>query len=142
MLGGVSGVQGQDFSAFDTAAAPSFVGVLPNLPQNWSDLPFQFKGSEAVGYNSNILNTPNQNSSLTSLLNLRPIAAFESISNYQASTKWYIGGDQFFADGSLGFSRYLNHADFNTTAQFGGHRSELDIRIEVHRSADCVRADC
>jgi hypothetical protein len=115
MLGGVSGVQGQDFSAFDTAAAPSFVGVLPNLPQNWSDLPFQFKGSEAAGYNSNILNTPSQNSSLTSLSNLRPIEAFESISNYQASTKWYIGGDQFFADGSIGFSRYLNHANFDTT---------------------------
>ena len=115
MLGGVSGVQGQDLSAFGGAAAPSFVGVLPTLPQNWSDLPLQLKVSEAVGYNSNILNTPNQNSSLTSLLNLRPIAAFESISNYQASTKWYIGGDQFFADGSIGWNRYLNHTNFNTT---------------------------
>ena len=47
MLGGASGVEGQDLSAFDKAAAPSFVGVLPNLPQNWSDLPLQLKASEA-----------------------------------------------------------------------------------------------
>jgi hypothetical protein len=110
MLGGASGVQGQDLSAFGAAAAPSFVGVLPNLPQNWSDLPLQFKVSEAVGYDSNILNTPTQ----ASAFGLRPIAAFESISDYGASTKWYIGGDQFFANGSLGFNRYLNHTNFNT----------------------------
>ena len=110
MLGAVSGVQAQDLSAFGAAVAPSFVGVLPNLPQNWSDLPLQFKISQAVGYDSNILNTPTQ----VGVVGLHPIAAFESISDYGASTKWYIGGDQFFADGSLGFSRYLNHTDFNT----------------------------
>jgi hypothetical protein len=116
MLGGVSGVQGQDLSAFGAAAAPSFVGVLPNLPQNWSDLPMQFKASEAVGYDSNILNTPTQTGAVASnlLIGRGPIAAFESISDYGASTKWYIGGDQFFADGSLGFTRYLNNANFNT----------------------------
>ena len=43
------------------------------------------------------------------------IGAFESVSNYQASTKWYIAGDQFFADGSFGFNRYLNHTNLNTT---------------------------
>src|SRR5271166_6002234 len=116
ILGGVSGVQGQDLSAFGAATAPSFVGVLPTLPQNWSDLPVQFKVSEAVGYNSNVLNTPTQASSVASnlFLGLHPIAAFESISDYGGSTKWYIGGDQFFADGSVGFSRYLNHANLNT----------------------------
>jgi hypothetical protein len=124
MLGAVSGVQGQDLSAFGAAAAPSFVGVLPNLPQNWSDLPLQFNVSQAVGYDSNLLNTPTQTGALASnlLTGLRPIAAFESISNYEASTKWYIGGDQFFADGSLGWNRYLNHTNFNTqhnSADFG-----------------------
>jgi len=115
MLGGVSGVQGQDFSAFG-AAAPSLVGVLPNLPQNWSDLPVQFKVSEAVGYNSNVLNSPTQASAVASnlILGLHPISAFESISDYGGSTKWYIGGDQFFADGSVGFSRYLNNTNLNT----------------------------
>jgi hypothetical protein len=124
MLGGVSGVQGQELSAVDTAVAPSFVGVLPNLPQNWSDLPLQLKVSQAVGYDSNLLNTPTQTGALASnlLIGLHPIAAFESISNYGASTKWYIGGDQFFADGSLGWNRYLNNANLNTThnsADFG-----------------------
>jgi hypothetical protein len=116
MLGGVSGVQGQDFSGFGAATAPSFVGVLPNLPQNWSDLPVQFKVSEEVGYNSNLLNTPTQASAVAGNLfvGVHPIAAFESISDYGASTKWYIGGDQFFADGSVGFSRYLNNANLNT----------------------------
>jgi Putative beta-barrel porin 2 len=116
MLGGASGVQGQDLSAFGAVAAPSFVGVLPNLPQNWSDLPLQLKVSEAVGYNSNLLNTPSEASALVGAqaIGLRPVAAFESISDYGASTKWYIAGDQFFADGSLGWNRYLNHTDFNT----------------------------
>ena len=45
----------------------------------------------------------------------RPVGAFELVSNYQASTKWYIAGDQFFADGSFGFNRYLNHTNLNTT---------------------------
>jgi hypothetical protein len=116
MLGAVSGVQGQDLSAFGAAAGPSFVGVLPNLPQNWSDLPLQLKISQAVGYDSNILNTPTVLNSSISAASLfaKPIAAFESISDYGASTKWYIGGDQFFADGSLGFTRYLNNTNFNT----------------------------
>ena len=54
---GASGARAQDLSAFGIAA-PSLTGVLPNLPQNWSDLPIQFKISEAVGYNSNVVNTP------------------------------------------------------------------------------------
>jgi hypothetical protein len=117
MFGGVSGVQGQDLSAYGAAAAPSFVGVLPNLPQNWSDLPVQFKVSEEVGYNSNVLNTPTRANTVASnsFIGVRPVAAFQSISDYGASTKWYIGGDQFFADGSYGLSRYLNNANLNTT---------------------------
>ena len=35
---GASGARAQDWSAFGIAA-PSLAGVLPNLPQNWSDLP-------------------------------------------------------------------------------------------------------
>jgi hypothetical protein len=109
---GASGARAQDVSAFGMAP-PSLAGVLPNLPQNWSDLPFQFKISEAVGYNSNVVNTPISSTGLN-LLGQR-IGAFESISNYQASTKWYIAGEQFFADGSYGFNRYLSHTNLNTT---------------------------
>ncbi len=89
------------------------MGVLPNLPQNWSDLPIQFKVSQAVGYNSNVANTPSSSTGVN--LFGAPIGAFESVSNYQASTKWYIAGDQFFADGSFGFNRYLDHTNLNTT---------------------------
>jgi hypothetical protein len=110
---GASGARAQDISAFGIAA-PSLAGVLPNLPQNWSDLPIQFKISEAVGYNSNVTNTPAQSTGVNLLLG-RQVGAFESVSNYQASTKWYIAGDQFFADGSYGFNRYLNHTNLNTT---------------------------
>jgi hypothetical protein len=109
---GASGARAQDNSAFGMAA-PSLAGVLPNLPQNWSDLPFQFKISEAVGYNSNVVNTPSSSTGVN--LFGHQIGAFESVSNYQASTKWYIAGDQFFADGSYGFNRYLNHTNLNTT---------------------------
>jgi len=109
---GASGARAQDISAFGTGA-PSLAGVLPNLPQNWSDLPLQFKMSEAVGYNSNVTNTPTSNTGVNPFGG--PVGAFESVSNYQASTKWYIAGDQFFADGSFGFNRYLNHTNLNTT---------------------------
>ena len=108
-----NGARAQDLSAFGIAA-PSLVGVLPNLPQNWSDLPFQLKMSEAVGYNSNVTNTPSQSIGVNSVLG-HQVGAFESVSNYQASTKWYIAGNQFFADGSFGFNRYLNHTNLNTT---------------------------
>jgi hypothetical protein len=110
---GASGARAQDLSAFGVAA-PSLAGVLPNLPQNWSDLPIQFKMSEGVGYNSNVTNTPSQSIGVNLLLG-HEVGAFEWVSNYQASTKWYIAGEQFFADGSFGFNRYLNHTNLNTT---------------------------
>ncbi len=110
-LGAVRSAEAQDFSAFSAASPPSLAGMLPYLPQNWSDLPVQFKFSEAVGYNSNVLNTPS--SSSASLLGLGTIATFESISNYGASTKWNWGGQQFFVDGTYGFDRYLDHANLD-----------------------------
>jgi hypothetical protein len=65
--------------------------------------------SEAVGYNSNVLNTPNGLSSF----GFSQIGTFESISTYGASTKWNWGGQQFFVDGSYGFNRYLDHANLD-----------------------------
>jgi hypothetical protein len=113
---GANSVQGQVLSAFDPGAVSSFAGVFPSLPRNWSDLPIQFKISEGAGFNSNVLNTPARNGAAanTSFLVAAPVATFESISNYQASTKMYVRGQQLFADGSFGFNHYLNHANLNT----------------------------
>jgi len=115
-IGGVSAVQADDLILPDvtslTAWAPSFYGVFSSFPENWSDLPFQLKVSESAAYNSNILNTP-VSSGATSFLFGRPIGAFESISSYAASTKAYWGGQQFFADGSFGTTRYLGNDNFN-----------------------------
>jgi len=115
-IGGVSAVQADDLILPDvtslTAWAPSFYGVFSSFPENWSDLPFQLKVSESAEYNGNILNTP-VSSGATSFLFGRPIGAFESISSYAASTKAYWGGQQFFADGSFGMTRYLGNDNFN-----------------------------
>ncbi len=116
-LGGVSAVQADDLVLPDvtplTTSAPSLYGVLSSLPENWSDLPLQFKVSESAGYNSNILGTP-VGSGANSLLFGRPIGTLESISSYGASTKAYWGGQQFFADGSLGMYRYFADGALNT----------------------------
>src|SRR5574337_53680 len=118
LLGGVSVAEAQDASASGSLASGVdglLVGALPRLPENWADLPFQLHASESVGYNSNVLNTPNNSSVLINgaLVNFKPIGAFESISSFGASTKFNWGGQQFFADGSYGMYRYLNHANFD-----------------------------
>jgi hypothetical protein len=110
-LGIASGARGQDMPSWGLSP-PSFSGVFPSLPQNWADLPVQFKISESVGYNSNIENTPNV-SGINSLIIGHPIAAFESISTFGASTKAYWGSQQFFLDGSIGMYRYLDHASLD-----------------------------
>jgi len=118
-LGGVSVAEAQDASAGGSLASGVdglLVGVLPRLPENWADLPFQLHLSESVGYNSNVLNTPNN---LATVINgvpvvLKPTAAFESLSDFGASTKFNWYNQQFFADASFGMNRYLNHANFDT----------------------------
>lgn len=129
-LGAFSSAEAQDASAFSAVSPTSLAGVLPYLPQNWSDLPVQFRASEAVGYNSNVSNTPFNNG--FSLLGSKPIGTFESISNYGASTKWDWGGQQFFADGSYGFSRYLNNADLNTP------QNSADVGVNWVYSSRCA----
>jgi hypothetical protein len=110
---GASSVQAQDLWDLPGAGLlPSFVGVLPTLPQNWSDLPATFKMSEGVGYNSNVSNL----SSVNNLARAPTIGAFESISNFSLSTRGFWQGQQFFADGSLGLNRYLNQTFLNTTS--------------------------
>lgn len=109
---GAGGVQAQDISALGDAV-PSLAGVLPMLPRNWADLPVTLKASEGVGYDSNIINSSGLSQS--GVLNrVSPVGAFESVSDFQMSTKANVGGDVFFADGSLGFNRYLDKAFLDT----------------------------
>jgi hypothetical protein len=107
-LGALGRAEAQDMPALGAASVPSLVGALPDLPQNWADLPLQFRLSEEVEYSSNVLNTPT-NSPI-----FHPLASFISISDYGASTKWNVAGDQLFADVDYGFYRYLKDAALNT----------------------------
>ena len=109
MLGGLSGARGDDLSSqvdvtSSAASLPSLGGAFPSLPENWSDLPVQLKLSNSVGYNSNVLDLP------TNIPLSGGVARgdFQSISSYGASTNAFWGGQQLFADGSLGLTRYLH----------------------------------
>jgi hypothetical protein len=115
MLGRVGGARGDDLSSLVdmTPNAPSPQSrddVLPRLPENWSDLPVQFKLSESVGYNSNVLDFPT-NIPLSGAL---ARGDFQSVSSYGASTNVYWGGQQLFADGSFGLTRYLHDISLNS----------------------------
>ncbi len=115
ILGGGTGARGDDLSgpvAVTTTSGTlsSWGGVLPTLPENWSDLPVRFKVSESVGYNSNVLKYPT---------NFSPSGGFskgdfQSSSNYGASTKANWGGQQIFMNGSVGFTRYLHDVSLNS----------------------------
>ncbi len=115
-LGGGSAAIADDLSGFDmpslTALTPSFYGVFPSFPENWSDLPVQIKLSESAGYNSNISSTP-ELSGVTLSPYGRPIGGWESTSTYGISTKGNWGSDQFFADATYGMDRYPNNDVLN-----------------------------
>ena len=117
MLDGVAAAQATDLYLPDAtsvlAGAPSFPGVLPSIPENWSDLPVKFMLSERAGYDSNILNTPVTTTGATTAFG-RPIGSLESISNYGASTKVRWEGQEFFASGSIGMYRYLSDTSLNS----------------------------
>lgn len=116
MLGGATGGRGDDLSDVVTgtsngASSPSFdAPVLPNLPENWSDLPVKLTASQSVAYNSNIFVVPTG-------FALPPGSAhgdFVSTSQFGLSAKPYWYGQQFFFDGSFGEIRYLHQVDFNS----------------------------
>jgi hypothetical protein len=115
VLGGLFEARGEELSgsvdgAPSPPALPSWGGVLPSLPQNWSDLPVQFRASESVGYNSNILGTPSNSSFFGNLHQ----GDFELISNYGGSARTNWEGQQFFIDGSYGLTRYLHDVSLNS----------------------------
>src|SRR5271165_6694105 len=118
MLGAVSTAKGEDVSALGNSEFNSFNSALPGLPENWSDLPFQLRVNESTLYNSNILNTPKFTGSasqnpLQALVAGQPLSGLESVSDYTLSTKANWGSQQFFAHGSYGFYRYVDHTYLN-----------------------------
>ena len=133
-LGGGSAAIADDLSGFDmpslTALTPSFYGVFPSFPENWSDLPVQIKLSESAGYNSNILSTPQLTGATLSPYG-RPIGGWESTSTYGISTKGNWGSDQFFADATYGMDRYLNNDVLNQ------QRNSVDAGLNWNYTSKC-----
>jgi hypothetical protein len=70
---------------------------------NWGDLPFKISVSESVGYNDNILGAF-QGQPLPNGIPAR--GDLFSTTLIGVSTKFNLGPQQFFADGSYGFTKY------------------------------------
>ena len=95
---------------------------------NWSDLPFTISATETTGYNDNILGlaqgqrqspgTPSRGD-------------FFSNTVFGASTKIYLGQQQFFADGTYGLTRYLTDTADNT------HQYSLDAGLNWQIASFC-----
>jgi len=111
MLDGATAARAADLYLPDATSVLADAGVLPSVPENWSDLPVQLKFSEAVGYNSNVLYAPSNGAALGFS---SPTGTLYSISTVGASTKAYWEGQQFFANGSIGLYRYFSDADLNS----------------------------
>jgi hypothetical protein len=94
MLGGVTGGRGDELSDSVGLGASSSSGafVLPSLPENWADMPFQMTANEVVSYNSNIFAAPTNAVLLPGELR----GDFTSTSTVGLSTKAYWYGQQFF----------------------------------------------
>ena len=116
MLGGVSVAGAEDVSSLWSGAFVSgFDGVLPTMPQNWSQLPFTLSLQQAVNYNTNVFNVPVNNPASI----LKPEGSFVDQTNLRFSTLFYAGQQQFFADGNYGVYRYVNHGIANTSNNSG-----------------------
>jgi hypothetical protein len=106
--------------------SPNPFGQLNYL--NWSDLPFTISASQSFGYNSNIVgvaqgqllpqNTPSRGDLFSTTIG-------------GASTKFYIGAQQFFADGSYGITRYRVDTADNT------HQYSLDAGTNWQITSRC-----
>ena len=78
MLGGAGGAMAEDVSSLWAGAVSGFDGVLPSMPQNWSDLPFTVSAEQAVSYNTNIFNRPENETFLINgnAIPLTPVGSF------------------------------------------------------------------
>jgi hypothetical protein len=111
-LGGVTGGRGQELSGSLAAVngPPSGGFVLPTLPENWADLPFQLTASQTVSYNSNI----------NGLVLGSPVPPGESRSDFTTTTnvgfatKANVYNQQLYLDATFGVVRYLHQVDFDS----------------------------
>lgn len=125
MLGGATGAQADDltglFDAAQSAASlPSWSEFFQGIHQNWSDLPVRFTVTESLGYNSNVLAIP-ENILLGQAS--KPLGAFEAISSYGLATSTTWGIHQISFDASAGTTKYINHANLDTS-QYSVHASD------------------
>jgi hypothetical protein len=95
---------------------------------NWSDLPFTISATETTGYNDNILGLA-QGQPLSPGTPSR--GDFFSNTVFGASTKMYLGQQQFFADGTYGLTRYLTDSADNT------HQYSLDAGLNWQIASFC-----
>ena len=126
---------GQTVPAVGTVAdSPNTFGTLSpvlfgqRLYANWSDLPFTVWGSQAFGYNSNILGLA-QGEPVSTSSPLRGDLFSTTIGG--ASTKAYLGAQQFFADGSYGITRYRVDTVDDT------HQYSLDAGVVYQITSRC-----
>jgi hypothetical protein len=110
-LGGVTGGRGQELSgSLAAASAPSSGAfVLPTLPENWADLPFQLTASQTVSYNSNINAIP-----IGFALPGQVLGDFTTTTNVGFSTKANVYGQQVYLDTTFGVIRYLHEVEFDS----------------------------
>jgi hypothetical protein len=77
---------------------------------NWSDAPFKITLSESAGYNDNVLGLFNGQPSLPGIAR----GDMFSTTTVGASTKLWVGPQQFFVDGSYGITRYRTDVSLDT----------------------------
>jgi hypothetical protein len=137
-LGGVTGGRGQELSGSLAAsnAAPSDGFVLPTLPENWADLPFTLRASQAVSYNSNINSV-----ALGSPVPVR--GDFTSATNVSFLTKANVYDQQLYLDATIGVIRYLHETSFdsNTYSVNAGDNWTLTSRCSGNLGVSLNRAN-
>jgi len=77
---------------------------------NWSDAPFRITLSQSAGYNSNVLGLFNGQAPPPGIVR----GDMFSTTTVGASTKLWVGPQQFFVDGNYGFTRYRTDVALNT----------------------------
>jgi hypothetical protein len=140
MLGGVTGSRGDELSdSVGLGNASSSGGfVLPTLPENWADMPFQLTANQVTSYNSNIFGVPTN----TAVPPGEQRGDWTSTSTVGVSTKAYWYGQQFFFSGSYGLIRYLHQTeeDPNIYAFNAGVNWTLTSRCAGSVTANLSRA--
>jgi hypothetical protein len=140
MLGGVTGGRGDELSDSVGLGASSSSGafLLPSLPENWADMPFQLTAKEVVSYNSNIFAAPTN----AVLLPGEQRGDFTSTTTVGLSTRAYWYGQQFFFTGNYGSIRYLHNieSDENVYSFSAGDNWTLTSRCTGSAAANLARA--